>query len=62
MKIVMQQLESIEGVEIFTIIALLIFFVFFTTMLVYTLKLDKQTVKACGEIPLEDDDSTLSDL
>jgi len=62
MKIVIQQLESIEGVEIFTIIALLIFFVFFTIMLVYTLKLDKQTVKACAEIPLDDDDSTLSEL
>lgn len=62
MKIVIQQLESIEGVEIFTIIALLIFFVFFSAMLVYALKLDKQTVKAYGEIPLEDDNSTVSEL
>ncbi|RLD80628.1 MAG: CcoQ/FixQ family Cbb3-type cytochrome c oxidase assembly chaperone [Bacteroidetes bacterium] len=62
MKIVIQQLESIEGVEIFTIIALLIFFVFFSAMLVYVLKLDKQTVKANGKIPLEDDNSTVSGL
>jgi cytochrome c oxidase cbb3-type subunit 4 len=62
MKIVIQQLESIEGVEIFAIIALLIFFAFFFIMFVYTMKLDKHTANACGNIPLEDDDSTLSEL
>ena len=62
MKIVIQQLESIEGVEIFAIIALLIFFCFFTLMLVYTLRIDKQTIEACENIPLEDEESTLSEL
>ena len=55
MKIVIKHLESIEGVEIFPIIALVIFLVFFTVMLVYALKQDKEKMKACGNIPLEDD-------
>ena len=62
MKIVIQHLESIEGVDVFAIIALIIFFSFFIGMFVYTLKIDKQTLNACSNIPLEDDDSSLSEL
>ena len=62
MKIVIEQLESIEGVEIFAIIALLIFFAFFVLMLVYTLRLDKNIVKAWGDIPLEDEDGSMKEL
>ncbi|MEN8224415.1 MAG: CcoQ/FixQ family Cbb3-type cytochrome c oxidase assembly chaperone [Bacteroidota bacterium] len=62
MKIVIQHLESIDGVEIFAIISLLIFFVFFSSMIIHTLKADKEAMKACGDIPLEDDDSAVSDL
>jgi len=62
MKIVIQHLESIEGVEIFVIIALLIFFGLFFVMLIYALKVDKPSMKAWGNIPLEDDNSTLSEL
>ena len=61
MKIVIEHLKSIEGVEIFAIIALLIFFTIFVLMFVYTIRADKQSVKAYGNIPLEDDDSTISD-
>ena len=62
MKIVIEQLESIEGVEIFAIIALLIFFIFFLVIMVYTIRIDRQELKAYGNIPLEDDDSPASDL
>lgn len=62
MKIVIQHLESIEGVEIFVIIALLIFFAFFFAMFIYALRVDKASMKAWSNIPLEDDDSTLSEL
>ena len=62
MKIVIKHLESIEGVEIYPIITLIIFFVFFTLVLVHTLKIDKKSLKEYSNIPLDDDNSTLSDL
>lgn len=57
MKIVIEQLESIEGVEIYAIIGLLIFFAMFVILLVHTIRLDRQIIKTWGNIPLEDDDS-----
>ena len=62
MKIVIEHLKSIEGVEIFAIIALLIFFTIFVLMFVYAIRADKEEMKAYGNIPLEDDDSPISDL
>jgi cbb3-type cytochrome oxidase subunit 3 len=61
MKIVIEQLESIEGVEIFAIIALLIFFIFFFIMILYALKVDKKELNRYANIPLEDEDSQVSD-
>jgi len=55
-------LESIEGVEIFAIIALLIFFAFFAVMLVHTLRINRDSIKAWGNIPLEDDDKHAPEL
>ena len=49
-------LESISGVEIFPIISLLIFVVFFTSVLVWVFKLDKKTVNKMKNLPLEDKD------
>ena len=62
MKIVIEQLESIEGVEIFAIIALLIFFAFFAVMLVHTLRINRDRIRAWGNIPLEDDDKHAPEL
>ena len=62
MKIVIEHLKSIEGVEIFAIIALLIFFTIFIMMFVYAIRADKKSMKAYSNIPLEDDDSPISDL
>ena len=62
MKIVIKHLESIEGVEIFPIIALVIFFIFFTLVLIHTMKMDKKSLEEYSNIPLEDDKSTLSEL
>ena len=62
MKIVIEQLESIEGVEIFAIIALLIFFAFFVIIVIHTMKLDKKTTQAWGNIPFEDGENGSTDL
>jgi len=47
-------LESISGVEIFPIISLLIFVVFFTLVLIWVFKLDKKTINKLENMPLEE--------
>jgi cbb3-type cytochrome oxidase subunit 3 len=47
-------LQNIDGIEIFPIISLLIFFLFFISMLVWTFRLDKDFIKQSSRIPLSD--------
>lgn len=47
-------LQSITGISIFPLIALIIFTVFFTAMLIYVFAMDKNTVARISHIPLED--------
>jgi cytochrome c oxidase cbb3-type subunit 3 len=47
-------LQSITGISIFPLIALIIFTVFFTGMLIYVFAMDKSTVARISHIPLED--------
>lgn len=48
-------LTSITGVEIFPLISLLIFFVFFTALLVYTFKADKSRLNYLSNLPIDKD-------
>jgi hypothetical protein len=56
MRLAIHYLESIEGVEIYPIIGLIIFFTLFVIMLVHTLRLDKTSVETYKNIPLEEED------
>jgi len=56
MRLVIHYLESIEGIEIYPIIGLIIFFTFFAVMLIHTVKLDKASVNTYKNIPLENED------
>lgn len=47
-------LQSITGISIFPMIALVIFTVFFTGMLIYVFTMDKRTVARISQIPLDD--------
>ena len=47
-------LQSITGISIFPLVALIIFTVFFTGMLIYVFAMDKSTVARISHIPLED--------
>lgn len=51
-------LESISGVEIYPLISLLIFTVFFTSVIIWVVKLDKKTVTRMENLPLDDNDHT----
>ena len=46
-------LQSIEGVEIYPLISLFVFIVFFIVMFVWMLKVDKNYLKEMEEMPLE---------
>jgi cbb3-type cytochrome oxidase subunit 3 len=62
MRIVIHYLESIEGVAIFPIIGIIIFFTFFVGLLWWVFKLDKRFVKDMSDAPLLDDDNEIDNI
>ena len=61
MKIVMNTLEKIQGVEIYPIISLVIFFSFFAIMTYLVFNLDKGYINDMKNMPLEEDENDASD-
>lgn len=51
-------LETITGIEIFPLISLVIFTVFFTAILWYVLSMDKERIKEVSQLPLDSDNPT----
>lgn len=49
-------LESIAGIAIYPMISLFIFFVFFTVLIAYTLRADKQHIAELENLPFEKQD------
>ncbi|WP_221393850.1 c-type cytochrome [Dyadobacter sp. NIV53] len=47
-------LESIPGIEIFPLISLLIFFIFFVSLIIFVFSLDKKAIRQMSNIPLND--------
>jgi cytochrome c oxidase cbb3-type subunit 3 len=48
-------LTSIAGVEVFPLVSLLIFFLFFVTLLFYVYKSDKQEIIRMKSLPFDQD-------
>ena len=46
-------LQSIEGVEIYPLISLLVFVIFFVVILVWMLRIDKNYIKEMEQLPLD---------
>ncbi len=46
-------LESIAGVSIYPIFSLIVFFAFFTVLIAYLIKMDKEHIEKASRIPLE---------
>lgn len=57
MKIVINQLERIAGVEIYPIISLLIFFTLFSLVTYVVMKQDKSEIDEISKMPLDSDDN-----
>lgn len=53
LKFVKGHMETIEGIEIYPIISLLIFFIFFATLLVWVITAKKNYIEDVKNIPLE---------
>jgi len=47
--------ETINGVEIYPIISLVLFFIVFTTMVIIVLKMPKDSIEEISNLPLEND-------
>ena len=56
LKFVKGPLESIEGVEIYPIISLLIFFIFFTALFWWVFTAKKDYISSVSSLPLEQED------
>jgi cytochrome c oxidase cbb3-type subunit IV len=54
-KFIKKYAESMQDVDIYPIISLLIFFLFFVVLLTVVKKMDKEKVKEIARIPLDTD-------
>ena len=57
LKFVKGYLEQIDGVQVYPIISLLIFFVFFSLLFWWVFTAKKEHIREVSNIPLEDDDN-----
>jgi len=55
-----QILSSIEGVELYSILALVLFLLFFSVMLIHTLRIPKTEEESFSQLPLGEDNHTQS--
>jgi cytochrome c oxidase cbb3-type subunit 4 len=53
-------LQSIEGIEFFTIVSMIIFILFFIGMTIWLFKVDKKYIKQMSELPLNEDNKEIN--
>jgi cbb3-type cytochrome oxidase subunit 3 len=53
-------LQSIEGVEIYTIISMIILILFFVGIVIWLFKVDKKYIKHMSELPLNEEKNQVS--
>ena len=46
-------LSSIDGVSIFPVIAIIIFFIFFAILLIYVVRMDKKKIDEMASMPID---------
>lgn len=57
LKFIKHHMTSIGGIEIYPLISFLIFFLFFLAVLVYVLKMSRESITELSNIPLKEDQS-----
>ena len=58
LKFIKHNLESIEGVEIYPIISLVLFFLVFSTMIIFVFRLPKRRIDNLSNLPFDNDINT----
>ncbi|WP_299526781.1 CcoQ/FixQ family Cbb3-type cytochrome c oxidase assembly chaperone [uncultured Lutibacter sp.] len=58
LKFIKHNLSGIDGVEIYPIISLLLFFVVFITMIIFVIKLPKSKIDIVSQLPLDNDNNS----
>ena len=53
-------LQSIEGIEFYTIVSMLILILFFIGMIIWLFKIDKKYIKHMSELPLNEERNQVS--
>lgn len=55
-------LQSIEGVEFFTIVSMLLFILFFVGMTIWLFKVDKNYIKTMSDLPLNEENNEVKNF
>lgn len=55
LRFISHNFDGMEGVEIYPIISLLMFFIIFITMLIIVIKLPKKNIDEISQLPLDND-------
>ncbi|TMI66022.1 MAG: cbb3-type cytochrome c oxidase subunit 3 [Bacteroidetes bacterium] len=55
LKYIKEHASSIEGISIYPIFSLLVFFIFFVVLLYYVKKMDKKKIEEISNLPLDSD-------
>lgn len=58
LKFIKHNLADIEGVEIYPIVSLLLFFLVFITMIIFVIKLPKRKIDIASQLPLDNDNNS----
>lgn len=53
LKFIKHHMETIIGIEIYPIISLTIFFLFFISMIYWVIRMDRKYINKVGNLPLE---------
>lgn len=60
LKFIKHHLDTIEGVEIYPIISLILFFLVFASMLFLVIKMPKNNIEELSNLPLDNDLKNIS--
>ncbi|MFA5297908.1 MAG: CcoQ/FixQ family Cbb3-type cytochrome c oxidase assembly chaperone [Lutibacter sp.] len=55
LKFIAHNFDGMDGIEIYPIISLLLFFIVFVTMLVIVMKMPKKNIDEISQLPLDDE-------
>lgn len=62
LRFIKHNLTGIDGVEIYPLISLLIFVIFFAFIITYVVRMKKSRVDELGSIPLEENENDRTDF